>query len=63
MSSRYTPGDVVQLNSGGPKMTVSEIDGDTVYCEWFIEGDVRRGSFKAAMLKKPSSAKAYVGVY
>jgi uncharacterized protein YodC (DUF2158 family) len=28
-------GDVVQLNSGGPDMTVKEIGGKLVTCTWF----------------------------
>lgn len=39
MSDALNPGDVVQLRSGGPKMTVvrvsNERDGATVWCEWF----------------------------
>ncbi len=49
----FTPGDVVQLKSGGPRMTVREVAGDNdVYCEWFDQKDVKRGAFKAAMLEK-----------
>jgi uncharacterized protein YodC (DUF2158 family) len=29
------PGDVVQLKSGGPAMTVSEVSGTQVTCTWF----------------------------
>lgn len=47
-------GDVVQLKSGGPKMTISsekdERDG-TVHCEWFDEsGQLKAGRFKAQVL-------------
>jgi uncharacterized protein YodC (DUF2158 family) len=28
-------GDVVQLKSGGPMMTISWIEDDQAYCEWF----------------------------
>lgn len=58
MSNSFKPGDVVQLNSGGPRMTVSEVDERRVYCEWFIEGEVKRGAFKTAtvnLFEKPSS--------
>lgn len=33
--SPLVPGDVVTLNSGGPKMTVSDVRTDTVQCTWF----------------------------
>jgi uncharacterized protein YodC (DUF2158 family) len=33
----FEVGDVVSLNSGGPNMTVSEIDGDNVLCQWFLD--------------------------
>lgn len=40
-------GDVVELNSGGPKMTIEEIGDDTggkptVWCAWFA---VNSGAF------------------
>ncbi|WP_206679924.1 DUF2158 domain-containing protein [Rhizobium changzhiense] len=42
-------GWVVQLKSGGPLMTVTEvesdIDGDTVYCQWF--GDKNKLEFSS----------------
>ncbi|MBQ0803779.1 MAG: DUF2158 domain-containing protein [Sulfitobacter sp.] len=33
--SKYSAGDKVQLNSGGPIMTVEEIEGTDVCCIWF----------------------------
>lgn len=30
----FKPGDVVQVRSGGPPMTVEKIDGDQVTCSW-----------------------------
>jgi uncharacterized protein YodC (DUF2158 family) len=41
MSEEAKPGDVVQLKSGGPLMTVSSVGersmggGQGVWCEWF----------------------------
>lgn len=52
------PGDVVQLKSGGPAMT---IDGDYLTrdgvvcswnCKWFVDGEVRLGAFTAAALRR-----------
>ncbi|WP_173089006.1 DUF2158 domain-containing protein [Devosia sp. 1635] len=30
----FAPGDVVQLKSGGPKMTVEKIEGGQAVCVW-----------------------------
>jgi uncharacterized protein YodC (DUF2158 family) len=38
-----TAGDVVQLKSGGPAMTVELIDGKRAYCIWF-SGNRKEGS-------------------
>ena len=42
MADQFKLGDVVQLKSGGPKMTVTEVGNDIsqkprVWCEWFNE--------------------------
>jgi uncharacterized protein YodC (DUF2158 family) len=39
MDTSFKPGDVVQLNSGGPKMTVEAAQSDgSLRCVWFHEG-------------------------
>lgn len=47
----YQQGDIVQLRSGGPQMTVADVDdllGEPSYeCTWFRGEDLRRGTFKA----------------
>jgi len=46
--SGFKIGDVVRLKSGGPKMTVEEVDdsADTVHCKWFVGGEkLKYGSF------------------
>ena len=46
-------GDVVALKSGGPKMTVSALDGDDdCDCIWFNNHDLNSESFPAASLEK-----------
>jgi uncharacterized protein YodC (DUF2158 family) len=46
-------GDVVQLRSGGPKMTVHGLvsDGDVV-CQWFESNEVHQENFPKEALKK-----------
>jgi len=46
-------GDVVQLRSGGPKITVHGLvsDGDVV-CQWFEGNEVHKESFPKEALKK-----------
>lgn len=50
----FKVGDVVQLNSGGPPMTISSItNGDLLYCKWAIdEEQTEVAAFRAAMVKK-----------
>ncbi len=47
-------GDVVQLKSGGPYMTVTEIDSDSdAHCVWFINDEQQHQNyFNVAALKK-----------
>jgi uncharacterized protein YodC (DUF2158 family) len=46
MEKRFEIGDVVQLKSGGPKMTVTEIDGKThVRTAWFGGSKLEHGRF------------------
>ena len=47
-------GDVVELNSGGPKMTVEAILDDVrIKCCWFDSGEeIRHAEFKKPILKK-----------
>ncbi len=45
------PGDVVELKSGGPEMTVAFADGRQLYCRWFAGADVKGERFYAQELK------------
>jgi uncharacterized protein YodC (DUF2158 family) len=61
MSEQFKPGDVVELKSGGPKMTVEEVDEEAggVFCTWFDEGNQpQQRNFIAATLKKAEKPKA-----
>lgn len=46
-------GDVVQLRSGGPKMTVHGVvsDGDVV-CQWFESDELHEGNFPNEALNR-----------
>lgn len=50
-------GDVVQLKSGGPQMTIDVVrpGGTSVYATWFQEGAVKRHYFICEMLKLVSA--------
>lgn len=37
MTTNVKVGDVVQLNSGGPAMTVTEVKTEYVYVQWFTD--------------------------
>lgn len=57
--SEFKLGDVVQLKSGGPLMTVTAIAsaGDYV-CEWFSGDEPKWREFKAHALRGESQAPA-----
>jgi uncharacterized protein YodC (DUF2158 family) len=58
----FQAGDIVQLKSGGPRMTVEQVgkhphtDADTVWCTWFeMVGKrqvVQRETFSPVVLQK-----------
>ena len=55
MPSGYNKGDVVQLKSGGPRMTVSEVNegsgGLTYECTWFDKDSLRREEFDEELIE------------
>ena len=55
MTSSFNPGDVVNLKSGGPNMTVVTLTENParVMCEWFPNADsVKRYSFPSESLER-----------
>lgn len=47
---QFTPGEIVRLRSGSPCMTVERASGRMVECAWFVDGQLRTGSFDADAL-------------
>jgi len=51
--SDFDDGDLVQLRSGGPAMTIKEFSQGTYVCEWFTkEQELRTAKFSPASLAK-----------
>jgi uncharacterized protein YodC (DUF2158 family) len=46
----FQVGDVVQLKSGGPKMTVDGYEDGLVVCVWFEKTDRKSSPFREATL-------------
>lgn len=55
--ANWAVGDEVFLKSGGDRMTVEEVDGESISCVWFKGSDVKRDTFPAVTLKKAASAE------
>jgi uncharacterized protein YodC (DUF2158 family) len=54
MEPKFKPGDVVQLKSGGPAMTIEEKVGgkaEEYFCIWFRGASREHGYFKIDSLK------------
>lgn len=45
------PGAVVELKSGGPRMTVHWVEHGKAWCQWFSGVEVRGEKFAIAMLR------------
>jgi len=43
--SGFKIGDVVQLKSGGPLMTINSVEESEYYCQWFVDNKMNDGSF------------------
>jgi uncharacterized protein YodC (DUF2158 family) len=51
MSETIKVGDVVQLKSGGPKMTVNFVEENVAACTWFDKNKKESSRFPVAALK------------
>jgi uncharacterized protein YodC (DUF2158 family) len=49
--AEFKPGDLVQLKSGGPKMTVQTEDRGVVKCQWFAGTKLESGLFSPDSLR------------
>ncbi len=47
--TEFKVGDVACLKSGGPEMTVSKVENDEIWVEWFYRKELNQKTFKAAM--------------
>jgi uncharacterized protein YodC (DUF2158 family) len=45
MTDKFKIGDIVQLKSGGPEMTVTGVYEDTILTTWFAESHEEKGAF------------------
>ncbi len=54
MSEQLKAGDIVQLKSGGPEMTILELtlDGKEFVCRWFDKSEPRTDTFPPESLEK-----------
>lgn len=50
-------GDVVQLKSGSPTMTVESVGPNHVKAIWYVDGAVRRDTFPQLALQKVDATK------
>ncbi|WP_027177117.1 YodC family protein [Desulfovibrio aminophilus] len=56
IKTKYKVGDIVQLRSGGPEMTVKEIPDNDLFsnyyiCQWFAGKKLASGNFQEESLE------------
>lgn len=50
----FKPGDLVVLKSGGPEMTVKQLNSEDVICQWFAGKKLEQGRFNEdSLIKSP----------
>lgn len=58
MAKNFKAGDLVQLKSGGPIMTVRDNEGpEYVTCQWFGGKKLEEGVFPVVSLREPQPEK------
>ena len=58
--SKFKIGDVVQLKSGGPQMTVMKIEDSEVTCLWFnAKQEEKNGKYHEGLLRKYKASSGY----
>lgn len=57
MTHQLKTGDIVQLKSGGPKMTVRDVEQTRVYCQWFAGSKLESGGFPVDSVEPASLEK------
>jgi uncharacterized protein YodC (DUF2158 family) len=58
MADTYKTGEIVQLKSGGPKMTVAGTVGGRIACQWFAGSKLEQGVFQIdTLVKAPPDEK------
>ncbi len=50
--AEFSSGDVVQLKSGGPSMTIRWVEDNEAYCEWFDGASNKGAKFSINQLQK-----------
>ena len=53
------PGCIVELKSGGPQMTVRQISGALVDCEWFKDASLKKATFERHSLQAPTKKRTH----
>lgn len=60
MAQKLKIGDIVQLKSGGPKMTVREpssTPGGFIHCQWFAGSKLESGAFPEDSIESATAEK------
>jgi uncharacterized protein YodC (DUF2158 family) len=61
MADQFKTGDIVQLKSGGPRMTVDKRDEhrehEIYHCKWFAGAKLENGFFRAEALEHVTAEK------